>query len=93
MLLVFAIKLSLFNYLLKVFQKCLECLQSENFLTDVDNSRLFSNINEVYDTNSTFWDDYISQVIEEARKSKEPIKPRQLLKSFAMVSEKFSIHI
>jgi len=75
--------------IIEVFQKCLESLQSENFLTDVDNSRLFSNINEVYETNSTFWDDYISQVIEEARKSKEPIKPRQLLKSFAMFEELF----
>lgn len=71
--------------LLQVFEKCLVNLQRENFLTEVENQRLFSNINEVFEANLTFWQEYLKQVVEEARSTKKPIKPSQLLDSFAKV--------
>lgn len=62
-------------------------LQKDNYLEDVDIDRLFANIKEVYDTNFTFWEDYLKHVTEEARQTKLPIKPSQLHDSFACVSK------
>jgi len=69
----------------QVFQKCLFSLQREQFLKDVDSDKLFSNMQDVYDTNHVFWNEYLKQVVEEARRTKEPIRPSQLLDSFAKV--------
>ena len=71
--------------LFQVFQRCLECLQQENFLTEVDSKKLFANIDEVYETNSKFWNEYLFLVIEEARRTKEPIRPLQFRDSFSKV--------
>ena len=71
--------------LFQVFQNCLFSLQREQFLQDIDSERLFSNIQEVYQTNRVFWNEYLRHVVAEAKRTREPIKPSQLLDSFAKV--------
>ncbi|XP_057304521.1 uncharacterized protein LOC130641651 isoform X3 [Hydractinia symbiolongicarpus] len=79
--------------IIQVFEKCLVNLQRENFLTEVENQRLFSNINDVFEANLTFWQEYLKQVVEEARSTKKPIKPSQLLDSFAKFEDLFEPYI
>ena len=70
----------------QVFQRCLSSLQREQFLQDIDRERLFSNIQEVYQTNGIFWNEYLRHVVAEAKRTREPIRPSQLLDSFAKVN-------
>lgn len=86
------------NYLRKirvilVFMNCLERVQKEKFLEDVDISKLFSNIRDVFFTNQKFWDDFLQTVTDKARQSKEPIKPSQLNESFSSFDELFKPYI
>ena len=73
--------------LFQVFRECLFSLQRDNFLREVDSDRLFSNIQDIYNTNRIFWSEYLRHVVAETKRTREPIKPSQLLDSFARVSQ------
>lgn len=67
--------------ILTVFQECFRALQKEGYLTEVKESLLFANIEEVYDVNVAFWKS-LNEIIKETRETKTPILPSQLLPAF-----------
>jgi len=79
--------------ILQVFRECLFSLQRDNFLREVDSERLFSNIQEIYNTNRIFWSEYLRHVVAETKRTREPIKPSQLLDSFARFEDLFDPYI
>ena len=60
-------------------------LQENDILKEVDSNKLFSNILEVYEANMKFWTKHLNLVVKEVRKTKQIIRPLQLLDSFSNV--------
>uniref|UniRef100_A0A7M5WUH8 DH domain-containing protein n=1 Tax=Clytia hemisphaerica TaxID=252671 RepID=A0A7M5WUH8_9CNID len=65
----------------EVFKKCFSRLKDDGFLTDVDPFLIFANIDEIHDLNVEFWKLLIT-VVENSRKSRQPIKPSDLINAF-----------
>ena len=49
--------------LLQLFLACLEAIQSENLLCDVDQHKLFSNIRDICDANLKLWSLYFYPMV------------------------------
>lgn len=47
-----------------LFLACLEGIQDNNLLTDVDQHKLFSNIYDIYEANVQFWSHYLHPMVE-----------------------------
>ena len=69
----------------KVFKKCFKRLQSDGFFEDVEPSQIFANIDEIHDANIDFWKLLVT-VVENSRKSRQPMKPGDLINAFDRVS-------
>lgn len=50
---------------LQLFLSCLEAIQSHQILTDIDQSKLFSNIREICEVNIKFWAAYLYPMVSE----------------------------
>lgn len=75
-----------------IFQKCFLSLQKEGYLTEIDQSVIYANINEIYEVNVSFWN-LVKRAVENARLTKLPIKPSQLVQSFEEFEELFQPYI
>lgn len=62
-----------FTFLFQLFLACLEALQDKQYLTDIDQNRLFSNIREICDANITFWITYLYPMVANSQKTSAPM--------------------
>lgn len=65
----------------QVFKKCFNKLQKDGYLADVDPFLIFANIDEIYDVNVDFWKLLVT-VVENSRRSRQPMKPSELIIAF-----------
>ncbi|XP_071541745.1 uncharacterized protein [Panulirus ornatus] len=72
-----------------LFLACLCNLQNESLLYEVDTDKLFSNIQEIYNANLTFWSDHITRMLEASRSSRQPLDPTFLNDAFFKFDELF----
>uniref|UniRef100_A0A182S8S2 DH domain-containing protein n=1 Tax=Anopheles maculatus TaxID=74869 RepID=A0A182S8S2_9DIPT len=56
-----------------LFLACLEDIQSQNILTDVDQNKLFSNIRDIWEANLRFWTLYLHPMVKHSQRTKEPM--------------------
>ncbi|XP_052895106.1 pleckstrin homology domain-containing family G member 5 isoform X1 [Anopheles moucheti] len=56
-----------------LFLACLEDIQSQNILTDVDQNKLFSNIRDIWEANLRFWTLYLHPMVKHSLRTKEPM--------------------
>ena len=66
----------------QLFIACLVNLQSNQLLLDIDNKKLFGNVEEIYSCNDLFWKKYLAPVVETSRKTGEPLNPDLLREGF-----------
>lgn len=69
---------------------CLCGLQASNILIEVDRTRLFSNIPEIYAANREFWTEHIAAMLDAARTTRQPLDPGHLLQGFESFEKIFS---
>ncbi|XP_069690836.1 pleckstrin homology domain-containing family G member 5-like isoform X2 [Periplaneta americana] len=72
-----------------LFLACLCNLQAANILNEVDKARLFSNIPDIYAANRHFWCSHLLPMLEESRKSGQPLNPQLLLDGFRRFQDVF----
>lgn len=72
-----------------LFLACLCNLQNESLLYEVDTDKLFSNIQEIYCANLTFWREHIVRMLEASRSTREPLDPTLLTDAFYKFDELF----
>ncbi|XP_031617991.1 pleckstrin homology domain-containing family G member 5-like isoform X2 [Contarinia nasturtii] len=53
----------------ELFLSCLEAIQSHKILTDIDQSKLFLNIREIYEVNIKFWTLYLYPMVQNSIKT------------------------
>ncbi|XP_078373411.1 uncharacterized protein LOC144657010 isoform X4 [Oculina patagonica] len=73
----------------KLFLQCLRNLQCEGFLAEIEASKLFSNVEEIYEVNLVFWSEHLSKVVENARQTKDPLNPLEMEVGFNMFDTQF----
>ena len=71
--------------LLQLFLACLSSLQEQRILTDVDKTRLFSNIVDIHAANAHFWELYLAPLVADTREKRQPFNPHHLLDGFLKV--------
>lgn len=72
-----------------LFLSCLCNLQNESLLNEIDTENLFSNIQEIYIANLTFWQDHIMRMVEQSRTTGQPLDPTILTEGFYKFDEIF----
>ncbi|XP_017885532.1 pleckstrin homology domain-containing family G member 5 isoform X2 [Ceratina calcarata] len=73
-----------------LFMACLCSLQSSNILNEVDRTKLFSNIPEIYAANRYFWTEYVLSMINSSRTTNQPLDPGHLLQGFETFEQTFA---
>ncbi|XP_031777180.1 pleckstrin homology domain-containing family G member 5 isoform X3 [Nasonia vitripennis] len=73
-----------------LFMACLCGLQASNILSEVDRTRLFSNIPEIYAANREFWTEHIAAMLDAARSTRQPLDPGHLLQGFESFEKIFA---
>ncbi|XP_035698185.1 pleckstrin homology domain-containing family G member 5-like [Branchiostoma floridae] len=76
-----------------LFMCCLINLQNEALLCEIDTEKLFSNIQEVEQCNSAFWQDHMCHVVTKARQRREPLKPSDMEEGFLEFEEMFQPYV
>lgn len=69
---------------------CLCSLQASNILNEVDRSKLFSNIPDIYAANRYFWTEYLLTMVNTSRSSGQPLDPGHLLLGFETFEQTFA---
>lgn len=77
----------------QVFQQSFRIIQSQGDLAEIKHENIFGNINEVLLANDQLWTSHMIPVINEARKTRNRIKPTTLLASFYKVDEFFQPYV
>ncbi|XP_012288228.1 pleckstrin homology domain-containing family G member 5 [Orussus abietinus] len=73
-----------------LFMACLCNLQASNILTEVDKTKLFSNIPDIYEANRYFWSEHLLRMVNVARVTKRPLDPGHLLLGFENFEQIFA---
>lgn len=66
----------------QLFIACLVNLQSNQLLLEIDNKKLFGNVEEIYGCNNLFWKKHLIPVVEASRATGEPLNPEMLKDGF-----------
>lgn len=69
---------------------CLCSLQASNILIEVDRTKLFSNIPDIYTANRYFWSEHVLRMINATRTTGNPLDPGHLLQGFEMFQQTFA---
>lgn len=88
-----AVYISKLYVIKKLFLQCLRNLQSEGFLLEIDASKLFNNVEQIYEVNLAFWTEHLSTVVEYARKTKDLVNPLDMEAGFNMFEAQFDPYI
>lgn len=75
---------------MQLFMACLCGLQASNILNEVDRSKLFSNIPDIYAANRYFWTEYLLAMLNASRSSGQPLDPGHLLHGFETFEQTFA---
>lgn len=73
-----------------LFMACLCSLQASNILNEVDRTKLFSNIPEIYAANRYFWTEYVLAMVNTSRTTGQPLEPGHLLQGFETFEQTFA---
>ncbi|XP_076180300.1 uncharacterized protein LOC143153205 isoform X4 [Ptiloglossa arizonensis] len=73
-----------------LFMACLCNLQASNILTEVDRSKLFSNIPEIYAANRYFLTEHVMTMVNTSRSTGQPLDPGHLLHGFETFEQTFA---
>ncbi|XP_076226443.1 uncharacterized protein LOC116429530 isoform X3 [Nomia melanderi] len=73
-----------------LFMACLCSLQTSNILTEVDRTKLFSNIPEIYAANRYFCTEYVLMMVNSSRSTGLPLDPGHLLQGFETFEQTFA---
>ncbi|XP_053996880.1 pleckstrin homology domain-containing family G member 5-like isoform X5 [Hylaeus anthracinus] len=73
-----------------LFMACLCSLQASNILTEVDRSKLFSNIPEIYAANLYFLAEHVLAMVNTSRATRQPLDPGHLLQGFETFEQTFA---
>ncbi|XP_032684269.1 pleckstrin homology domain-containing family G member 5 isoform X3 [Odontomachus brunneus] len=73
-----------------LFMACLYDLQASNILNEVDRSKLFSNIPNIYAANRYFWTEHLLVMLHASRSSGQPLDPGHLLQGFETFEQTFA---
>ncbi|KAK9307367.1 hypothetical protein QLX08_002266 [Tetragonisca angustula] len=73
-----------------LFMACLCSLQASNILNEVDRTKLFSNIPEIYAANRYFWTECILVMLNTSRTTGQPLDPGHLLQGFETFEQTFA---
>uniref|UniRef100_A0A0A9Y6M9 Pleckstrin homology domain-containing family G member 5 n=1 Tax=Lygus hesperus TaxID=30085 RepID=A0A0A9Y6M9_LYGHE len=76
-----------------LFLSCLVSLQKCNVLTDIDKSRLFSNIEEISTCNINLWAKFLLPMLATARETSTLLDPTNLLDAFIQCDELFAPYV
>lgn len=68
---------------------CLCGLQASNILTEVDRTKLFGNVPEIYAANRYFWTKYILTMLNTTRTTRTPLDSGHLLQGFTAFEKVF----
>ncbi|RDD40514.1 Pleckstrin homology domain-containing family G member 5 [Trichoplax sp. H2] len=80
--------------ILQVFQGSLCRLRAENYLQDVEISKLFCNISDVYDSNAILWKNSFAPIVDQLKTTKQPLTLGCAWESFnATIREHFTPYI
>ncbi|XP_068700278.1 pleckstrin homology domain-containing family G member 5-like isoform X4 [Montipora foliosa] len=85
--------ISTLHVIKKLFVQCLRNLQREGFLQEIEDSKLFSNIEDIYTVNMAFWMANLSKVVENARLTKDALNPLDMESGFNMFDSQFDAYI
>ena len=78
--------------IIDVFKKSFKMLQYGGFLTEIEESLVFANIEEVYKVNLLFWSK-LKQVVDQARQTRQPVEPSHLSPAFDNFENMFQPYI
>ncbi|XP_076625471.1 uncharacterized protein LOC143343937 isoform X3 [Colletes latitarsis] len=73
-----------------LFMACLCSLQASNILTEVDRTKLFSNIPEIYAANRYFLTEHVLAMVNTSRSTGQPLDPGHLLQGFETFEQTFA---
>ncbi|CAG0905570.1 unnamed protein product, partial [Darwinula stevensoni] len=73
-----------------LFRWCLESLQRVGILTEIDNQRLFGNVEEIHEANDRFWREGLHVMIEASRNTMSPLNPLYLRSSLLSMEDLFA---
>ncbi|XP_034237361.1 pleckstrin homology domain-containing family G member 5 isoform X2 [Thrips palmi] len=76
-----------------LFLACLTSLQEARILTDVDKTRLFSNVVDIHAANVHFWEQYLAPLVAATRDTRQPLNPHHLLDGFHKFDEIFRPYV
>lgn len=69
---------------------CLCSLQASNILTEVDRTKLFSNIPDIYTANRYFWSEHVLRMVNATRTTGNPLDSGHLLQGFEIFEQTFA---
>ncbi|KAK0167023.1 hypothetical protein PV327_004474 [Microctonus hyperodae] len=73
-----------------LFMACLCSLQALNILNEVDRTKLFSNITDIYAANRFFWCEHVLGMVNATRSCGHPLDPGHLLNGFETFEQTFA---
>ncbi|XP_074097036.1 uncharacterized protein LOC141526129 [Cotesia typhae] len=73
-----------------LFMACLCSLQASNILTEVDRTKLFSNIPDIYTANRYFWSEHVLRMVNATRTTGNPLDSGHLLQGFEIFEQTFA---
>jgi len=62
-------------------------LQNEGVLNEIETEKVFSNVIDIHQINCEFWENYLSLILKEARKTHEKLNPSLLKEGFLKCEE------
>ncbi|KAG7197203.1 hypothetical protein KM043_007279 [Ampulex compressa] len=73
-----------------LFMACLCSLQASNILNEVDRTKLFSNIPDIYAANRYFWTEHLLAMVNASKSTGQPLDPGHLLQGFETFEQTFA---
>ncbi|XP_067658142.1 pleckstrin homology domain-containing family G member 5-like isoform X3 [Haliotis asinina] len=66
----------------EVFQACLLNVQSDSLLNEIETEKMFNNIDALLAANRQLWEHHLLKVLEESRRTRQPLNPALLKPGF-----------
>lgn len=66
----------------QLFLACLISVQEAKILVEVDRTKLFGNIQDIYFANHCFWREHLLTMLNTSRLTRKPLNPNDLLRGF-----------
>lgn len=80
--------ISQIRVIIDVFKSCLLNVQNDSLLNEIETERLFSNIDQILESNCSLWQDSLSKVLDNARTHRHPLNPSVMKPAFTREFQK-----